>query len=196
MANMNHLDLKKFANIPSLYTKRLVLRRIVPSDLDDVYEYASDPEVPRYLLWLPHTDRSVTRKYLSLVDRKYKHSEFYDWGVEYNGKMIGTCGFTTLSVDDNRGEIGYVLNRRFWGMGLATEAVRAVLNYGFRELSLNRIEAKFMLENEKSISLLKKCNMTYEGTFRKYVYAKGKYHDVGVMSILAEDYFKDNEIEK
>ena len=186
---MNEIDLKRFANIPRLYTERLVLRRIVPSDLEDVFEYASDPEVPRYLLWLPHTDRSVTRRYLSLVDKKYKHAQFFDWGVEYRGKLIGTCGFTSLSVDDNRGEIGYVLNRRFWGLGLAKEAVHAVLQYGFGELRLERIEAKFMIENEKSVALLKKCNFTFEGTLRRYVYAKGAYHDVGVASILAGEFF-------
>lgn len=186
---MKNSDLKRFINIPRLYTERLTLRRIMPSDLEDVYEYASDPEVPRFLLWTPHADRTVTKRYLSVIDKKYRRSEFYDWGIEYNGKMIGTCGFTSLSVYDNRGEIGYVLNREFWGMGLAREAVSRVLDFGFRELGLNRIEAKFMIGNDRSLSVMQKCNMTLEGTMKQYVYAKGSYRDVGIAAICADEYF-------
>ena len=184
---MKNIDLKLFSRIPTLYTDRLILRRIQPTDVDDIYEYAQDMLVTKYLLWNPHCDKSYTRRYVNYIDKKYKKCEFYDWGIEYGNKMIGTCGFTSFDIDNNSAEIGYVLNRCYWNLGIATEAVGRVISFGFDVLGLNRISARYMIGNEKSEGVMKKNGMEFEGVLRSAVLAKGKYVDVGIYSIIRKE---------
>lgn len=187
---MEKEHLKIFLKIPTLETERLVLRRMLLTDISDINEYASDPEVSRYLLWYPHASIDFTKRYLKLVDKKYKSNDFFDWAVTYNGKMIGTCGFSSLDVHNNCGEIGYVLNRAFWGRELAVEAVGAVITFGFEVLGLNRIEARFMIENSASRRVLEKCGLKSEGVLREAIIAKGSYKDIEIFSMTATDYKK------
>ncbi|MBR2342930.1 MAG: GNAT family N-acetyltransferase [Clostridia bacterium] len=188
---MDKETLRLFTRIPTLKTARLVLRKISATDLEDCYEYSSDPEVPKYLLWYPHTERSFTRYYLGYVERKYRRGEFYDWGIELDGKMIGTVGFTSLDVNNNAGEVGYVLNRRFWGLGIATEALNEVLRFGFEILSLERIYAKFIIQNEKSREVLCRCGMREEGVHRHAIFSKNKYHDISVYAITRAEWLEN-----
>ncbi len=189
---MEERELRLFTRIPIITTSRLTLRRIMPSDLDDVFEYASNPEVPRYLLWYPHPDKDYTARYLREVDRRYKKAQFYDWAVTLtdSGKMIGTCGFTSFDLPNNSAEVGYVLNSSYWGQEIACEALRAVITFGFEVLELNRIEAHFMPENNSSRRVLEKCMMQPEGVRREAMYAKGRYIDIETYAITAADYKK------
>ncbi len=191
---MQGRDLKLFINIPTLFTKRVKLRKISKSDLKDVYAYASDPEVSKFLLWSPHRCIQDTTHYLSCITKKYKNGEFYDWGIEYEGKIIGTVGFTSFSVAHNVGEIGYVLSSKYWGMGIASEAAERIIRFGFETLSLNRIEARYMIENEASRKVGEKLGMSLEGVIRGGVFAKGKFKDVGLMSILREEYINNRNL--
>ena len=185
-------DLKIFLSIPTVETDRLILRKIEGFDRNDVYEYASDPEVSRFLLWYPHKDLRFTEEYLKAVRRCYKKNDFFDWAItlKKNGKMIGTAGFTSFDIENNSAEIGYVLNSAYWGQGIAKEAASAVISFGFRVLSLHRIEAKFMTENERSRRVAQKCGMISEGIMRGAIIAKGEYRDIELYSITEEDYKK------
>ena len=91
---------------------------------------------------------------------------------------------------DRAEKISYVINPDFWGQGYATEAVKRIIAFGFEELGLERIEARFIEGNESSFKLMQRVKMTLEGTVRNGVKAKGKYHNVGVCSILSDEYFK------
>ncbi|MBQ8322007.1 MAG: GNAT family N-acetyltransferase [Clostridia bacterium] len=186
---MTKQDLKLFIDPPILITERLKLRKFGKSDLFDVYKYARSPSVTKYLLWSPHPSIDHTKKYLSFIEKKYLRGEFYDWGIEYKGEMIGTVGFTRLNCEDNEGEVGFVLREDKWGMGLASEAAEAVIRFGFEVLGLHRIEARCMEENEQSASVLIKCKMKYEGTLREAVFTKGLYVNVKVFSIIDKEYF-------
>lgn len=181
---------KRFRHITTLVTPRLTLRKIALSDVSDVYEYAREESVTRYLLWSPHDSEGYTFEYLQNVQAAYRRGDFYDWGIEITEtkKMIGTCGFTSFDHDHNRAEVGYVLNPAFWGNGYATEALRAVIAYGFRELEIERIEAHYMAENAPSRRVMEKCAMTYEGTLKRYMLVKGAYRDIGICAVLKEDY--------
>ncbi len=184
---MKHIN-EIFSDIPILKTERLILRRMTRRDIEGVYCYARDPEVTRFLLWESHKSPSQTRAYLSYLERKYRRGEFFDWGIELDGRIVGTCGFSAIYTDDNRAELGYVLSREHWGRGIAAEAAKAVIKFGFERLQLNRIESRYMIGNEKSLSVMKKCGMTFEGIMRQGVYAKGEYRDVGIASILRSEY--------
>ena len=184
--------LKRFKNIPTLKTERLVLRKMERADLEDVFAYASDPKVPEFLLWSVHPNKGYTKAYLALLQKRYAQSEFYDWGIEFDGHIVGTVGFTSFSIEHGIGEVGYVLSSSVWGKGIASEALARIMEYGFCELGLNRIEARFMVENAKSETVLKRAGFTHEGVIRDGVYAKGKYRDVALYSILRSEFFKSS----
>lgn len=160
-------------------------------DAFDMYEYARLPETTEYLLWSPHPDIEFTKNYLAFVIGKYKAGECYDWAIVLDGeeeKMIGTCGFARIDFSNNVGEIGYVVNPEFQNCGYATEAVREVMRFGFDTLELHRIEGRFIIGNEKSLAVMKKCGMQYEGTARGSMLIKGLYRDIGTAAILRDEF--------
>ncbi|MBE6599357.1 MAG: GNAT family N-acetyltransferase [Ruminococcaceae bacterium] len=183
-----------FRDPPKLYTRRTCLRRMMKSDSYDMFEYARREEVTRYLLWDPHESETYTYKYLTYLQSRYRAGDFYDWAVVMRDtyKMIGTCGFTRFSVESNSAEVGYVLNPDFWGMGIAPEVVSRVIDFGFCELGLHRIEAKYMVGNDRSRRVMEKVGMTFEGVNRESMHVKGKYVSVGVCAILRSEYNKMN----
>lgn len=188
---MNHDELTRiFRDPPEIETPRLILRRMRKTDSADMYEYARDPAVSEYLLWQPHESEAYTRRYLNYLQTRYRAGDFHDWAVVWRDadKMIGTCGFTSFRLDANSAEIGYVLNRSYWGMGVAPEAVRAVLRFGFLELRLHRIEAHYMIGNDRSRRVMEKVGMTYEGTQRDSLFVKGRYVSVGVCAVLEDEF--------
>lgn len=179
-----------FSNMPVLETERLVLRRMRPSDAADMYDYASRAEVTEYLLWSPHPSVRYTADYLKYIKSRYAIGDFYDWAVteKSSGRMIGTCGFTKFDLPHNCGEIGYVLNPDFHGNGYATEAASRVMEFGFLELGLHRIEAKFIQGNDASLRVMEKLGMTFEGYRRDGMLVKKKYRTIGISAILIEEW--------
>lgn len=181
-----------FSKIPTLETERLTLRRMKPSDAEDMYEYAKRGDVTEYLLWEPHNSIQQTRDYLYFLQSRYRTGDFYDWAVisKKDKKMIGTCGFANLDFQNNRAEVGYVLNPKYWGQGIAAEAVRRVMDFAFVELNVHRVEARYILGNERSRRVMEKCGMTFEGIARSSMYIKGQYRDIGTCSIISDEYMK------
>ena len=161
-------------------------------DSADMFEYAGNEEVTRYLTWTPHPDRAYTEKYLAYAATQYRDGQLFDWALIHRAdkKMIGTCGFTRFHFESNGAEVGYVLNPAYQGQGLATEALSALIRFGFEELFLHRIEARFMTENEKSRAVMERCGMTFEGIHRDEMYLRDRYVSVGVCSILSRDYLE------
>ena len=104
--------------------------------------------------------------------------------------MIGTCGFTRFFFQHDGSEIGYVINPKYHGKGIATEVVGRVIRYGFENLSLERIEGKFMIENEASRRVMEKNGMIFEGVRRNGMLIKGIYRIVGICAIIREEFFK------
>ena len=182
-----------FGRIPTLETERLILRKMKTSDAQDMFDYSRRQEVTKYLLWEPHKNISQTIEYLDYLQTRYRVGDFYDWGVvqKKTNRLIGTCGFTVLDFTNNSAEVGYVLNSDFWGLGYAPEALMRVLRFGFMDLNVHRIEARYMVGNEKSRRVMEKCGMTFEGVKRSSLYVKGQYHDIGSCAILAEDYIRE-----
>jgi ribosomal-protein-alanine N-acetyltransferase len=179
-----------FSHIPTLETDRLILRAMRVSDAADMYAYACRPSVTEYLTWDPHQSVDVTREYLVYVGQRYRTGDFYDWSIicKEDGHMIGTCGFTSFNCPADSGEIGYVLSPAYQGRGLATEAVRRVLHFGFEELSLHRIEAHFIQGNEASRRLMERVGMTFEGFARESMRIKGRYRTIGTCAILRREF--------
>ena len=181
-----------FRNPPELESGRLLLRKMMRRDAADMFEYSKNSDVTKFLLWSPHPDKAYTARYLAYIQSRYRSGDFYDWSIVWKDtdKMIGTCGFTRFDFDANSAEIGYVINPDFWGIGVAPEAVKLVLRFGFSELDLHRIEARYMVGNERSSRVMEKIGMKAEGVARDSMYVKGKYVSVGTYSILRDEYIR------
>ena len=178
-----------FSNIPTLKTERLTLRALRELDAEDMFEYAKNPEVTKYLLWREHKTLAFTKEYLAYIESRYALGDFYDWAITLteSDKMIGTCGFTKIDPINNQAEIGYVLNPAYHHMGIAAEAADAVMKFGFETLSLHRIETKFMQGNDASRAVMERLGMSFEGFERDAVFVKGGYVTVGKYAKLATD---------
>ncbi len=181
---------KTFSHMPVLQTERLILRRMSVADAEDMFAYAQMPQVSQYLTWSPHADVCFTYNYLRRVEAQYHRGEFYDWAVVdcLDGRMIGTCGFTSFRAASDVGEVGYVLHPAYWGRGYATEAVRTVLAFGFEKLGLHRIEARFLEGNHASRRVMEKVGMQFEGWQREAILIKGTYCTLGICALLRQEY--------
>ena len=179
-----------FSRMPELETERLILRPMRVSDAPDMFDYAKRPEVTRYLLWNPHRDLTYTKRYLEYLAGRYRLGMHYEWALIHKetGHMIGTCGFANIDCTHNSGELGYVLHPDHHGKGLAPEAARRVMKFGFSVLGLHRIEARYMVENLASRSVMEKLGMRDEGVRREAMLVKGEYRDIGTYAILVNEF--------
>jgi [ribosomal protein S5]-alanine N-acetyltransferase len=177
-------------DLPTLETERLILRKMVLNDAEAVFAYASNSEVSRYTLWETHRSIEDSRAFLEFATQKYENGGEPDWGIVYrgNGCLVGACGLVNWEAEHARAEVGFVLSREYWGRGLMSEAVRAILRFGFERMNLNRIEARCIAENAASARVMEKAGMVYEGTLRQREYIKGAYRDIKLYAILKKGF--------
>ena len=175
-----------FVRLPRLETPRLVIRRMAMADAEDIYEYGRDPEVSRHVLWDAYRSLGEARMYLKYVQRQYRLNEPASWGIELKatGRLIGTIGFMWWNQEYRSAEVGYSLSRAYWNQGLMTEALGAVIKFGFEEMNLNRIEAQHETTNPASGRVMEKVGMKKEGVLRQRLRNKGKFVDVALYSVL------------
>ena len=175
----------------TLETERLILREFEESDLQAIHEYASDPEVVRYMEWGPNTEKD-TREFLQRAFDQRRKQPRTDYGLAVILKaetgLIGSGGIYIASQAHNEAELGYCFNRRFWGHGYATEAARAFVAFGFRELGLHRIYATCAPANAASARVMEKTGMQREGHLREHRWQKGRWRDSYLYAILEREW--------
>lgn len=184
-----HLYTAVFSNLPRIETDRLILRPLRMSDARDMFAYSKDPEVSRHVLWDPHKTIWDSRRFLMFARKQYRRGFPGSFAMELKegGRMIGTIGFMWVNPDFKSAEVGYSMSRDWWNKGLMTEALQAVLRFGFEELKLNRIEAQHETENPASGRVMAHCGMQFEGILRQRVVNKGCFRDVALYAILKND---------
>lgn len=185
---MNHLGTKE------LETARLRLRRFVPEDAQQMYQnWASEPEVTKFLTWPPHPNADFTRKLIEQWIKEYEKSDYYNWVIELKetGEIIGNI--SVVSVKENIAEamLGYCMGTKWWGKGIMPEAGRAVCKYLFEQVGFNRIGAAHDKNNPKSGRVMQKLGMTCEGTLRSAGFNNLGIVDEVLYSILKEEYSKN-----
>ena len=178
------------ATIPTLDTPRLLLRQVMLDDAPDYFEFSSDPEVTRFIAQPTHLSIEETRERIAYMAEPEMIAVHRQWGMvlKETGKLIGACGLFVESDKHSRAGLGYSLNRAYWNRGYTTEAVRAMIDYGFGQLGYNRIEAMCFLDNPASARVMEKSGMKYEGILREYMFLKGEYKDLHVYSILRNEW--------
>ncbi|MBQ2816950.1 MAG: GNAT family N-acetyltransferase [Clostridia bacterium] len=173
--------------MPPIETQRLLLRKLTLDDAEDLYEYSREERVAKYVLWRAHESIADTKFFLRCVQRQYRQ---YDKTAPYgitlkdSGKVIGTISFSYVAGDRSSAEIGYSLSHDYWNMGYMTEALKAVIDYSFKELYIHRIEAVHDVRNIASGHVMRKCGMKLEGTMRDKLINKGEYITVNMYAII------------
>jgi len=176
--------------IPIIETPRLLLRELSQKDTDDVFEYASIPEVTNYLVWYPHQFIQDSIDFINFAKDQFVKNISIIWGIEFKEelKLIGTIDLRNTQLINNCGEIGYVISNKYWNKGIMTEALKSVIMFGFNDMKLNRIEAHCESENIGSSRVMEKAGMQFEGLLREKIYIKNKYRSMKMYSILKSEY--------
>lgn len=186
------MDVTVFKNTPTFETERLILRKLTMDDAEDIFAYASDPEVSKFVPWDTHSSVDDSKAFIRFTLDRYESDEAGEWGIilKETGRLIGCTGLPWTDMKNRRAEIGYVLARPYWGNGYMPEAVERVLKFAFEEMDINRMECCHFLPNEKSGRVMRKAGMTYEGTARDRVLVKGRFWDVAQYAILKAEWEK------
>lgn len=183
------LDLSPvFVTFPILETQRCLLRPVTFEDAPDIFHILGDPQVTRYLARQPMTSLDEAIQRVQTYRATFQEQAGIPWAVvnRAGGQVIGTCVFWNLNRAHFRAEIGYILASDWWGQGLMTEAVSAILTFGFKTMGLHSVEAQTAPENTASRRLLEKLGFVQEGYFRENYYdpVKGCFTDTAVFSLL------------
>ena len=157
------------AGTQRIETDRLILRRFRSEDAEDMYaNWASDPEVTRFLTWPAHSSVDVTKALLEDWIPRYEDGGYFNWAMEYKdtGKVIGNISVVRLIESIDAAEMGYCMSRAYWGQGLMPEALSAVMDHLFDVVGLNRVAACHDANNPKSGRVMEKAGMKLEGILR------------------------------
>ena len=174
-----------------LRTARLVLREFRPGDFDDVHAYASQPEVARYMDWGPNTPAETQ----SFLDRMFEAQgrwprDDVNLAIEHakDRRLIGVIRLGANTPSDQSADLGYSINRDYWGRGVTTEAARALLSIAFGRLGMHRVWAWCDIRNAASYRVMEKLGMRREGAFREERRVKGAWRDTYVYAILDREF--------
>lgn len=174
-----------------LLTPRLLLRDFKSDDWPSVLAYQQDQRYLRYYAWQRRTAGEVQRFVQMFIDQQFEEPRTrYQLAVclGESGELIGNAGLRRPAAWSHDAEIGYELSPDHWGRGYATEAVGAMLRFGFQELRLHRIAAWTVADNVASARVLEKAGFTLEGRLRDRESFKGRFWDVLVYAILADEW--------
>jgi [ribosomal protein S5]-alanine N-acetyltransferase len=186
-ARPGHSAAPREGELPTLRGSKVLLRWLTTDDLDALHEIFSDPEVARYLAIPRQQSRADTEQFLAGIHEGYRTSSLYQWGIEHDGRVVGTCTLGGLDWENRRAEIGFALARAAWGQGLMPDALTAVINHAFNDLRLHRIEADVDPRNSASLRLLERLGFRREGYLRERYLKDGEIQDSVIFGLLRED---------
>lgn len=179
-----------FTHFPVLETPNLILRRPRAEDAEAIFRILGDEQVVQYHGVLAHQTVEDSAELIEMMHYWYANRQGIRWMItrKDDDTVIGSCGFHRFDEEFRRAETGYELRRDLWRQGITFEAVRAILDYGFADMELNRIEAIVDEDNERSKQFLRKLGFTYEGCMRKRFWFRGQFWDEHFFGLLREDW--------
>lgn len=179
---MNEISCK----FPIIETERLILRKLETKDINDLFEILSSERVTKYYGKYTMENLSEAEDLILKFHKAFEDQKSIRWGIELKeiNRIIGTCGFHCWNKNHFRAEVGYELGEAFWSKGYATEAIFAILKYGFEFMELERIEAIVYPENKYSEKLLLNLGFEHEGLLKKYANFRDKQQDLNIFAIF------------
>lgn len=179
-----------FTSFPEMATKRLRLRQLRPGDAEALFAIRSDSLVRASYGREPYQTLAESQAFIQVILGTYAQRDGLFWAItrDTDDTMIGSCCFWNFGDEFRGAEVGYELGRAHWGQGITTEAVAAIVAYGFSELDLHRIEANPHASNTASKRLLLTLGFTHEGTLRERAYFQGHFDDQEYYGLLAREW--------
>lgn len=174
-----------------LITERLCLREFKEDDWPDILVYQADPLYLRYYEWTgrtPEAAQDFVQMFLAQQQEQPRTKFQLAVTLKSTHQLIGTCGIRMASIDSHEGNIGYELSPKYWGQGYATEAARAMVQFGFEELRLHRIWSWCIADNVGSARVLQKLGMRLEGRQRDKEYFRGRWWDRLLYAVLDHEW--------
>jgi RimJ/RimL family protein N-acetyltransferase len=178
---------------PTLESARLRLRAYRADDVDAIFRLYSDPRVMRYWSFPPWTDRAQAEAYLQRALGEMAEGRALPWAIANlsDDKLVGTTTLFALDGVQGRAEIGYSLDPKLQGQGMASEMLRTALSYGFDILRLRRIEADVDPRNTPSCRLLERLGFRLEGLLRARWRVAGEICDTALYGLLAPEFVRE-----
>lgn len=177
-----------------LETSRLKLRRFQMLDAEPMYKnWASDPEVTKYLRWPPHKDVNVTESILKEWVDLYDDNKCYRWAIILKSNGNEPIGIIDIVRMDNRVSsvhFGYCIGKKWWNKGIVSEALSILVKFFFEEVGVNRIESRHDPRNPSSGKVMEKCGLIFEGTIKQGDWNNQGICDYSIYGLVADDYFK------
>lgn len=171
---------------------RVFLRLPKPEDIPVIYKLVRDPKVLRYtLVPYPYFKRHAV-DFVEMSSRSLKERSAYIFVIieKESNQMVGAVGLHLVTQVHKKAELGYWMGKPFRGMGYTTEASRMLIEYGFKNLKLERIYAYAMTDNPDSQRVLKKCGFLKEGLLRHHIKRQGRWRDLYAYAILKSEWKK------
>ncbi len=176
---------------PVLETARLRLRPFVPEDAPRLHELAGAREVADTTVSIPHPyPRELADRWIAEQARAAAEGRAVSLAIEFKHEpgLIGGISLRDIDPEHRQAELGFWIGVPWWGRGYALEATRAMVDYGFGQLGLNRIHAHHMVRNPASGRVLAKAGFQVEGLLRQRVRKWGRFEDVVLLALLRQDW--------
>ena len=176
----------QFPVFPILETQRCLLRQVVQSDAADLFRLRSDEKVMLYIDREKWKSIDEALEMITKMNDSLQKGEGISWAINLKGdlKLIGMAGLWRIDKEHHRAEIGYTLLPEYWNKGLMTEAIQAIVHYGFYQIDLHSIEANINPLNIASRRILEKNGFVQEAYFRENYFFNGKFLDSAIFSLL------------
>jgi len=180
----------KFNKFPQLETDSLLLRQIQYSDVDAFHKMRTDPSLMKYMDMEKPKSIGDTQTKIEQEIASFSKGDSVYWAIAQKGskQMIGGAGYWRLMKEHYRAEIGYQLAPDFWRMGYSCEALKAIIDFGFKKMGLHSIEGNVNPKNIASIKLLNKLGFVQEAYFKENFYFNGKFLDSAIFSLVVSDW--------
>ncbi len=175
-----------FTPFPELNTERLHLRQINRDDVQELYFLRSDEQVMQYIDRPRATTTAEVYQFIDMISKAIKENRDITWGIclKNESRIVGYLGWWRIKPEHHRAEIGYALHPAWHGKGVAGEAVKAVLDYGFTTMKLHSAEACVNPGNTASIKLLERNGFVREAYYKEDYYFNGRFLDSAIYSLL------------
>ena len=175
----------------SLFTERLLIRPMVKSDADKIFKYKSNKNVNQFQGWIPNTIEDV----IEFIDNRItnemdKEGTWFQFVIltKTENEIIGDIGMHFISTLNKLAELGITIDVKYQGKGFAAEAMKASINFLFRELGKHRIICSIDPKNTKSEALLKRLGFRKEAHFKKSLFLFNEWVDDVIYALLNEEW--------
>jgi [ribosomal protein S5]-alanine N-acetyltransferase len=181
-----HIDL-------TIKTDRLFLRPLTVDDIEIIWPHVSNPEIPKYMSWDAHMDKTETQKFLERIHEDMADGKSILWAIFLKEQFCGIISLISIirrhrSLTYDKAELAYWLAPKYQKQGIMTEAGKAVIGVAFQKLGFHRLTVSHMPENKASENLIKKWQFRYIGEEREAFMKNAKWHNHKLYELLVSDY--------